>query len=259
MKKIFFILFILSLSSLSLAKEESGKAKGFAFVITDNKGNKKATIRGEKAIFLKNGLIELKGVEAVLHRQEEVVIKTKETVFNPTSNIVTTSKFIEIASPSMKVSGIGALWNSLSEEVTINKDVETILYGKKEKNTTVTSQAEMKVFFDKKKAVFNKNVVMENGEGKITADKAEFFFDSKEEKEESDLKKMNAFGNVKILYDGKIAGSEKAEYFAKEGKLILTEDPQIRQNNSLYTAEKITIFSEGDKVEFEPNAQLIIN
>jgi len=247
----FILVSMLLYSVVVLAEEQIGEAKGFSFNIPDAQGNKKATIAGDSAQFLPNGIVELNNVLAVFHRQDKVEIKTQKAFFDKEKNQVYTDNFVEVEAANLKVSGTGAKWNPQSEEIEIQKNVKILLKN----GTVVTSDSQMTVDYDKKVAYLTKNVVIETKGGKLLSDKAEVYFSDIE----GGVKRVKAIGSVKILYEGKNSTSEIAEYFTKNEKLVLTGNPQIRKGKNLYTAEKIVIFSKENRVEFKPKAKLIIS
>lgn len=248
------------LHSSAAVQEKDGNAYGFSFEITDSEGEKKATISGKSAHFLPDGKIALTNMKAVLHRETEVEITTKEAFFDKSREEVTTREFVEIISVTMHIAGVGGVWNAVSNEVTLYENVKVVLFNQEsEPETVITGDGKLNVLFQKDVASVYDNVVIKNQDGEMKADEAQFFFIAKGSDLQTQIDKMYARGHVKIFFEDKIANSGQAEYSVTAGKLVLTENPRIKQGDSLYTAEKITIYPKEDRVEFEPNAQLIID
>ncbi len=124
----------------------------------------------------------------------------------------------------------------------------------KKEPTVITSDGPLNADFEKKIALFEDNVFVKDPQGTINADKMKVFF----AKETNQIEKMECFGNVKIKQEDRRSESQKAVYYALEGKIVLTGDPVIHQGNDDYRAEKITIFAQENRVIFEPSAQLLI-
>lgn len=129
------------------------------------------------------------------------------------------------------------------------------LYAQEQKTPTViTSDGPLNADFEKKIAVFRDNVLVKDAQGTVNADKMNVYF----MEESNQIDKIECYGNVKINHDERYSESQEAIYYATQSKIILKGDPVIRQGNDHYRADVITIFTEQNRVIFEPSAQLLI-
>jgi lipopolysaccharide export system protein LptA len=123
------------------------------------------------------------------------------------------------------------------------------------KRSTVITSSSLDVDYNTNIAVFSGNVHVDDLDGQMWADKMVVHFnpDSRE------VQKLIATGKqVTILSRGRYSYSEKAVYTARDGKIVLTGDPRIRQGRNMYGADTITIFKDSDKTLFEPRARFIL-
>ena len=125
--------------------------------------------------------------------------------------------------------------------------------GKKQK-TEVTCDGALEVDYENNIAVFNENVIVNDPQLMIKADKMQVFFD----KESKSIDKIVCEGNVKFKKEDRQAKSDKAVYLAKQGKVILTGDPMVKRGMDALTGEKITFFRNDNRMICEPSAKLVI-
>ncbi len=120
--------------------------------------------------------------------------------------------------------------------------------------TRITSDGKLVLDYQKKIADFFDNVEVKNANGFLKSDKLKVFFDS----EGNNIEKMIAVGNVKIDQKLHQATSGRAEYYSKESKIILTDNPIIKKGDNYYSADVISIDIKRNKVYFEPSAKIVI-
>ena len=77
--------------------------------------------------------------------------------------------------------------------------------------------------YKKNIAIFNKDVLIENEKGKMSRNKMVVFFDPARKK----LDRVDATGDVKFIRGNSISLSDRAVYFADEGKAVLTGNPIV--------------------------------
>ena len=130
----------------------------------------------------------------------------------------------------------------------------TVSAGHKRVPTTITSQS-LQVDYDNFIGTFEKDVVVTDPKGRMTADKVIVFFDSRGK----EIKRIEAHGDVIIKLEGRESNSQKAIYTPDDGKIILTGDPKIEEGKNIYAADKITIYRWEDRVIFEPKAKFILH
>jgi len=122
--------------------------------------------------------------------------------------------------------------------------------------TRITSDGKLILNYFTKIADFKDNVIVKTSDGgKLKSDKLTVFFDSKGD----DIEKMIAIGHVFIDQQDHQAEGDRAEYYSKTGRLILSGNPVIKKGENYYSAEVITINTQTNKVYFEPSAQIVIH
>ena len=123
-----------------------------------------------------------------------------------------------------------------------------------ENYTHITSDGKLIIDYQNNEAQFYDNVLVKNTKGTLKSDQLVVQFD----KTGNEVEKMIATGHVFIDQKTQQAKSGKAEYLTKAGKLILTDNPTITKGPNTYSADKITIDTNTNKVLFEPSAKIVI-
>jgi lipopolysaccharide transport protein LptA len=100
-------------------------------------------------------------------------------------------------------------------------------------------------------AVFKGNVNIKDFRINIQTDQMTVKF-----KENQGIKQITADGNVVIKRENIIGYGEHAEYFADEGKAVLTKNPRIERGKDVLVGETITLWRDSGKIICEPNAVL---
>jgi lipopolysaccharide export system protein LptA len=126
--------------------------------------------------------------------------------------------------------------------------------AEREVPTKITSQI-LEVDYENFVGTFEKDVVVTDPKGRMTADKIVVFFDSRGK----EIKKIEAFGDVVIKLEGRESNSQKAIYTPEDGKIVLTGDPLVEEGKNIYAADRITIYRWEDRVIFEPKAKFILH
>lgn len=120
---------------------------------------------------------------------------------------------------------------------------------------TVVTSGSLDVDYNKNTAVFSRDVHVVDGSGEIWADRMEVTFEPRTR----EVKETIATGRKVITRTrGRSSRSRKAVYTAGDGKVVLTGDPRITQGQNVYTADRIIIFRDSEKVVFEPRARLFV-
>ena len=119
---------------------------------------------------------------------------------------------------------------------------------------TVVTSDRLEVDYAKNVAVFSGNVCIKDKSGDMWADKMIVTFNPTTR----EVREITATGN-KVVIDahGRKSQSRKAVYTARDGRILLTGDPQILHGPNAYAAERITIFKDQDRTIFEPRARMI--
>ena len=126
--------------------------------------------------------------------------------------------------------------------------------GRRQVPTTITSQT-LEVEYESYVGTFEKDVVVTDPKGRLTADRVIVFFDAKGK----EIKRIEAYGDVIIKLEGRESNSQKAVYTPDDGKIVLTGDPKVEEGKNIYAADRITIYRWEDRVIFEPRAKFILH
>lgn len=259
-----FVLFAQE-GSVSTKNEE---VKGFVMTIMDKWGEEKAAVAGSKANILQKGLIEIEDVVARIYAEKkgeaDTLIHTDKGIYDRLQNIVTSDRFVRINRRDLEVTGTGLEWFPNKSRIVIMENVRVELTfdddavegedSKGKRDTTIFSEGRGKMDYANHMAVFKKNVVVTDPDVTLKAHAIKIFF--KEDSQE--LERIEAYGNVKIKQPKRESRSRKAVYFADLDQIVLTGNPRIIHGLDFYTADQVTIYDRGEKVVFEPRANLVI-
>jgi lipopolysaccharide transport protein LptA len=123
---------------------------------------------------------------------------------------------------------------------------------KEERITEITSE---KLFFDYegKIAIFTGNVVVTDPDLQLTSEKLTLYMTAEDE-----VEKLDAEGNVEIKMEGMHSKSGRAVYTLEDGKVELTEQPQVSREGSILQAQRILYWRLENKLEAFPRARWIL-
>lgn len=106
-------------------------------------------------------------------------------------------------------------------------------------------------------ALFEKNVVAKKGDMTLYADKMLVYYS--DEKGSSNIKRIDAEGNVKLVKGDRVVTSKFAVYFADpEEHVIFTGDPRATQGENVVTGTKMTYFMKDDRSIVENSKVLLV-
>jgi lipopolysaccharide export system protein LptA len=115
----------------------------------------------------------------------------------------------------------------------------------KKEPTVITSQT-LTADNKAKTALFEGSVVAKKGEMTLFADKMLVYY--AEEKGSSNIKKIDAEGNVKLIKGERVVTSKFATYFAEpEEHIIFTGEPRASEGENVVTGTKMTYFMKDDR------------
>jgi len=105
---------------------------------------------------------------------------------------------------------------------------------------------------------FTGNVMLKKAGMTVTSDAMVVFYDARSK----DIKEIDAFGNVVVHKEGRVAYSNKASYYSHEEKIVLSGDARIIEHENQLRGDTITLFMnedrsvvEGGKIMFYQNKQ----
>lgn len=186
-----------------------------------------------------------------IHRNVRVEYATRRETENDEVPSVSSSSPMSISSISSTSSTSG----QVSDEGMAGQSLTTDNPGEEDVVTVITAEGSGKLNYEGGAvAIFKKNVEIDDKKTDLKAHLMKMFFD----KETEALTKVVAYGDVRIKQPKRESFCRKATYFVDEDKIILAGNPRIVQGLDLYTAQKITIYDKGERVVFEPRAELVI-
>ncbi len=90
-------------------------------------------------------------------------------------------------------------------------------------------------------AEFDGNVVVGQGEMRLTADKIHVEYDSVADQKNGKIARMVASGGVTLVSGGEAAEAKNAIYSIRDGKIILSGDVLLTQGKNALSGQKIVI------------------
>jgi lipopolysaccharide export system protein LptA len=93
------------------------------------------------------------------------------------------------------------------------------------------------------KVVFTGNVILKKEGMTLSSDSMVVFYDAGSKS----IREIEAYGNVVVRKEGREAHSNRASYFDREEKIVLTGDPRINENENQLGGDKITLFLRDDR------------
>ena len=149
----------------------------------------------------------------------------------------------------MIVAGYACAQETIEELVQENKEeLEELV------KTQITCDGALEVDYENNIATFNDNVIVKDPQVMLKADKMQVFFDA----DSKSVARIIAEGEVRFKKGDRQAKSEHAEYFADEGKIVLSGNPMVRRGMDALTGERIIFYRNNNRMVCEPNAQLVI-
>jgi lipopolysaccharide export system protein LptA len=93
------------------------------------------------------------------------------------------------------------------------------------------------------KVTFTGDVVLKKEGMTVTSDTMVVYYDVPTKS----IREVDAFGNVVVQKEGRVALSNKATYDIRDEKIVLTGDARIIENDNQIGGEKITLFLRDDR------------
>lgn len=201
-------------------------------------------LTADEGTFFKNTKdVELRK-NVVANTDEGTTLKADNIKWQANGERIVSDSDVYIARENMDITGKGTRALPRVKKVWLNHDIKmtiarAITTDEKEQTkteaattpTVITCDGPLEVDYKKNESRFIKNVVIEDQQGKIFADKITVYFDPKQKK----IYKAVATGNVKIMHQQNTTYSDKAVYLADEGRVILGGKPKV----IIYSTEKL--------------------
>jgi LPS export ABC transporter protein LptC len=196
-----------------------------------------------------------------VHLEDNVVITTSSGAqlttdsldWDRKNEVVSTNDKVNIEKENMTVVADGARGHPNLNTLSFEKDVQVELKQKEAGSTeealknkvVITCDGSLDIDYKKNVAVFNKNVKVDRDGSQIYSDIIEVYFitDKKEKRDKdvdspfmgSDIDKIVAKGNVKIVRGENVSYSDEAVYTAADRKISLIGRPKL----VIYSAEDL--------------------
>lgn len=123
--------------------------------------------------------------------------------------------------------------------------------------TVITSQS-LKADNKAKTALFEGSVVAKKGEMTMFADRMLVYY--ADEKSGSNIKKIDAEGNVKMIRGEKVVTSRFATYYAEpEEYVVFTGEPKAVEGENVVTGTKMTNYMKDDRSVVENSRVFMVN
>ncbi|MGB2879453.1 MAG: LPS export ABC transporter periplasmic protein LptC [Candidatus Omnitrophota bacterium] len=150
---------------------------------------------------------------------EGAVLTTEKATWSQNTKEICSDALIRIERENMIATGEGGEANSAQKKATLKKDVRVEI----KPDTKVRSDGPLVVDHDKNVAVFNDNVMVEDKDGRMFADKLTVHFNPDTHK----IAEVVAEGNVKVKRGKSYTISEKAVYTESTKSAKLSGRPRI--------------------------------
>lgn len=197
-------------------------------------GDEKITVTAKTGDFNKN--------QNQVHLEEDVVISTESGAelntnyldWNRETDEISNDAPVDIKKDNIFVTGFGLSGDTNLRKVDLERDVEVKIH-EKQKKIIITCSGPLSINYADNIAVFNKEVVVDDGESQMYSDLMQVFFktSSPESKASSfagrmgEIERIIARGNVRIIREDNISYSNEAIYNANDNTLNLTGRPKL--------------------------------
>ncbi len=123
--------------------------------------------------------------------------------------------------------------------------------GKREPLVITSSRMEADKLGDK--VTFTGDVTLKKEGMTLSSDSMIVFYDVPTK----GIREIDALGNVVVRKEGRVALSNRASYFSREEKIVLTGDARIIENENQLGGERITLYMRDDRSVVEGGKVLI--
>jgi len=177
------------------------------------------TMTCKKGLIKKNQDLGIFKEDVLLAYDDGTTVATDAINWSFKNQIAEASGPVCVKSGGLETKADGAYLKKGVNEIQLNKNV----LMNTDSGTTIRCTGPLMLDYKKNIAVFNKDVQIENQKGKMFSKKMVAFFDPAKKK----ITKVEATGDVKLIRGASVSMSDKAVYFADEGRAILTGNPVV--------------------------------
>lgn len=104
------------------------------------------------------------------------------------------------------------------------------------------------------RAIFTDNVVIVQGEMRLTADKVVVIYDT----ETQDMTDVEAIGNVVLISGEDAAEAERADYSVENGTIIMTGNVLVAQGPTAVTSDRMTVWLEDGTAQMSGRVRTVL-
>jgi len=169
----------------------------------------------------------------------EYVIKSSSMDFDFQKSMASTTAPVDLQGKKFTMMGVGLNADTKEQVITVDRDVSGTI--QEDKARYKFSADKFTYLLKDSTYIFEGKVVVKGEKMDILCDKISVF------SKNDDPEKADATGHVRILSKGTIAKSERAVYYFKEGKAVLTEEPTIAKDTMQMQGLTITYDLNNDK------------
>lgn len=134
-------------------------------------------------------------------------------------------------------------------------DASATLAEKNEKKPVIITSRTLTADNKNNTAVFEGSVIAKTDDMTIYSDKMTVFYDNSQ----STIKKIEAFGNVKVQRKERAIFSDEAIFIDNEKKIILRGSPRVVEGENVITGTQIIFFLEEDRAVVEGSRVILQN
>jgi lipopolysaccharide transport protein LptA len=185
-------------------------------------------LKGEMDTVKETGTIQ--NVE--VYYKGQYVIKSSSMDFDFQKSMAFTTAPVDLQGKNFTMMGVGLNADTKEQVITVERDVSGTI--QEEKGRYKFSADRFTYLLKDSTYVFEGKVVVKGEKMDILCDK--IYVSSKDDEPE----KADATGKVRILSKGTIAKSERAVYYFRDEKAVLTEEPTITSGETEMSGETVT-------------------
>ncbi|MDP6686243.1 MAG: LPS export ABC transporter periplasmic protein LptC [Candidatus Omnitrophota bacterium] len=253
------IFLILNMDSFCSAQETPAPNQeigGFSLVQYEDNGRKTWELNGRRADVLEDETVMIEELSALsfggdtitklkarqgsfdrdknlVHLEENVIMKiidgmsmrTERLDWDAKEKNVFTDAVVKIKRADFEVIGKDMFYDLKNKTASLKKDITANIeaINRDVLGMTITCDGPLELDYQKNRATFRNNVLVENAEGEIYSDRMDVYFKPNTRK----ARLVVARGSVRIVNGGSVTYSERAIYLVDKGKVILPKRSRL--------------------------------
>lgn len=181
------------------------------------------SITSEKAKLNKDNMDVYLKDNVQIHNKDGSTMLTDSLKWQRGTGQIETNDWVRAKNDSMQIKAKGLSGDAGQKKVDFEKNIEMMVADKKGGSIKITCLGPLEFAYEKGVGTFNNNVEVESKDGKLFADKATAYFDSKEKR----MTRIVCEGNVRIVREDNITMADKATYLGDEKRIVLEGNPRL--------------------------------